>query len=148
MSSPWPYGSPGGNAATAGAGQPVLHQAWVLAGSVASDELGCSLVLPTPRMAVLQTTLSNRAFIFFWLIRPPAKARKACFSASRGSLLAVRSGVGRISNVRVPINLAISQKLAASFSYIRPHLVEQTSLELPRHPLLETPQLRKAPINK
>ena len=60
---------------------------------LAPDELGCSLVLPTPRMAVLQTTLSNRAFIFFWLIRPPAKARKACFSASRGGLLAVRSGL-------------------------------------------------------
>ena len=59
--------APGGNAATAGAGQPVLHQAWDLAGSGASDELGCSLVLPTLRMAVLQTTLSNRAFFFFWL---------------------------------------------------------------------------------
>ena len=46
-------------------GSPFLHQAWDLAGSGASDELGCSLVLPTLRMAVLQTTLSNRAFVFF-----------------------------------------------------------------------------------
>ena len=88
-------------AATAGARQPVLQGGVGFGFRLAPDELGCSLVLPTPRMAVLQTTLSNRAFIFFWLIRPPAKARKACFSASRGGLLAVRSGLGPGLNVRV-----------------------------------------------
>ena len=96
----------------------------------------CSLVLPTPRMAVLQTTLSNGAFIFFWLIRPPAKARKACLSASRGGLLEVRSGLDPDSSVRVwsPVSVQFS----AAYSCIRPHLVERTSLELPCHPLLET----------
>ena len=49
----------------AGAGQPVLQGGVGFGFRLAPDELGCSLVLPTPRMAVLQTTLSNRAFVFF-----------------------------------------------------------------------------------
>ena len=122
-----------------------MHQAWDLAGSGASDELGCSLVLPTPRMAVLQTTLSNRAFIFFWLIRPPAKARKACFSASRGGLLAVRSGV-RGSQTCGFDSALLRPSSAAAFSCIRQHLVERTSLELPRHPLLETRGLEQRQV--
>ena len=65
----------GCTAATAGAGQPVLQGGVGFGWSSALDELGCSLVLPTPSIFGVSTTLSNGAFRVF--LNPPSREDSA-----------------------------------------------------------------------
>ena len=136
-----------GNAATAGAGQPVLQEAWGLAGSVALDESGAAWCA-RPRDFRCETTLSG-AFIFFWLIRSPAKVRHPARARTSKRFLAEEGGrIGLNLNALFP-----SGRHPSSTSQVqRPHsrASDSTWLEMfrspPRHPLLETRSLEQRQV--